>query len=95
MTIKSPFANKDSSIQRSELTQKLNTMATFDLVLNEVPYPVPRESVSPLVDHRPDLQNQRSYRVQSPVSQGCFQAFGAAVQQGSETLLLSPEMLEI
>jgi hypothetical protein len=64
-------------------------MTSFDLVLNGVPYPVPRESVSPLLDHRPDLQNQRSYRVESPVSQGCFQAFVAAVGQGSEVVVAS------
>jgi hypothetical protein len=62
-------------------------MASFDLVFNGVPYPVPRESVSSLLDHRPDLQNERSYRVQSPVSEGCFQAFVAAVGQGSEVVL--------
>jgi hypothetical protein len=67
--------------------KKLNAMASFDLVFNKVPYPVPREFVSPLLDHRPDLQNQRSYRVQSPVSQDWFEASLAAVRQGSEVLV--------
>jgi hypothetical protein len=52
-----------------------------------VAYGVLSECVSPLLDHRPDLQNQRSYTVESPVSEECFQGFVAAVRQGSEVVV--------
>jgi hypothetical protein len=61
-------------------------MASFD---HGAPYPLPKESVSALLDHRTDLLNQRSYSVQSLVSEECLQGFVAAIRQGSEAVVCS------
>jgi hypothetical protein len=59
-------------------------MSDFEIVADGATLAFPRQSLSRLLENRPDLQDVTKCAIQSQVTAGCFGAFVEAIQGGSD-----------